>query len=97
MADPIAQQQQSTMNAAIQNEMNRKAFKMANDFHQPAPGFTPMGISRERSFVRLSNHGHNQQNASKRRSLAFSHPHQTQQMRGVGGKPALELYRPPSK
>lgn len=99
MADPMAQHH-SALNAAIQNEMNRKAFKVANDYHQQqqVPGFAPMGITRERSFVRMSNHGHNHQNAAKRRSLAFNHPHQAQQLRGgVGGKPALELYRPPSK
>lgn len=56
----------------------------------------PGSVTRERSFIR-TNHQH-QQNMNKRRSLAFNHQpnmhqHQQQQMRG---KPALEIYRPPS-
>lgn len=53
------------------------------------------GISRERSFIRTSN----QQNANKRRSLAFTqsqamqHAQQQQQLRG---KPPMEIYRPPN-
>lgn len=52
------------------------------------------GISRERSFIRTSNN--NQQNvANKRRSLALQQQtHQQQQLRA---KPAMEIYRPPSK
>lgn len=55
----------------------------------------PGGITRERSFVRTSN----QQNANKRRSLAFNHQTQIhqhqQQQHQIRGKPALEIYRPP--
>lgn len=51
---------------------------------------TPAGISRERSFVRVSNpQAH--QNISKRRSLGFQQ-HQQQ----VRMKPPLEIYRPPN-
>lgn len=54
----------------------------------------PSGISRERSFVRAT-HQNAFQNANKRRSLALQqHQSQQQQMRT---KPALEIYRPPSK
>lgn len=64
---------------------------------------SPGGVTRERSFIRTS-HQH-QHNANKRRSLAFNqssalqlqqqqHQQQQQQLRG---KPALEIYRPPSK
>lgn len=69
----------------IQNEMNKsKGFKM----HDFSNGFGSQGIQRERSFVRMNNNNQ-QNNANKRRSLVFQ-----QQMRG---KPALEIYRPPSK
>lgn len=55
----------------------------------------PSGISRERSFVRTTNHQNAFQNANKRRSLALQQQQsQQQQMRT---KPALEIYRPPSK
>lgn len=70
----------------IQNEMNKnKGFKM----HDFSNGFGTQGIQRERSFVRMNNNNNQQNNATKRRSLVFQ-----QQMRG---KPALEIYRPPSK
>lgn len=52
---------------------------------------TPAGISRERSFVRAPN-PQNHQNVNKRRSLGFQHHQQQLRM-----KPALEIYRPPSK
>ncbi|XP_037038768.1 uncharacterized protein LOC119076221 isoform X2 [Bradysia coprophila] len=70
----------------IQNDLNKnKGFKM----HDFSNGFGSQGIQRERSFVRINNNSNNQQNnANKRRSLVFQ-----QQMRG---KPALEIYRPPS-
>lgn len=57
-------------------------------------GATPSGLTRERSFVRMS------QAANKRRSLAFQPMSsetldsiQNQQLRS---KPAIEIYRPPS-
>lgn len=54
-------------------------------------GATPSGLTRERSFVRMS------QAANKRRSLAFqpmsSETLENQQLRS---KPAIEIYRPPS-
>lgn len=77
----------------------------AVDFAQAGP-FAGMGITRERSFVRMpsmSQQQHHQQQhqhpSNKRRSLAFGHPHQhaMQQQQMRGGKPTLELYRPPSK
>ncbi|XP_055545569.1 uncharacterized protein LOC129730324 isoform X2 [Wyeomyia smithii] len=67
---------------------DKRAIKMQDMYISP-------GISRERSFIRTSN----QQNANKRRSLAFSqsqamqHAQQQQQLRG---KPPLEIYRPPN-
>lgn len=92
MAEQLTQQNH---NNNMQNEM-KKNFKMP-DF----PGFSPMGITRERSFVRMSS-THHPQNANKRRSLAFNHPQhqqqpQHQQHQQIRGKPALEIYRPPSK
>lgn len=70
----------------IQNDLNKnKGFKM----HDFSNGFGSQGIQRERSFVRMNNNNNQQNNANKRRSLVFQ-----QQMRG---KPALEIYRPPSK
>lgn len=73
----------------IQNELskNKGGFKM----HDFSNGFGSQGIQRERSFVRINNNNNQQNNANKRRSLVFQ---QQQQMRG---KPALEIYRPPSK
>ncbi|XP_053692952.1 uncharacterized protein LOC128741280 isoform X2 [Sabethes cyaneus] len=71
---------------AEQND--KKTLKMQDMYISP-------GISRERSFIRTSN----QQNANKRRSLAFSqsqamqHAQQQQQLRG---KPPMEIYRPPN-
>ncbi|XP_058451207.1 uncharacterized protein LOC131430333 isoform X2 [Malaya genurostris] len=61
--------------------------------------FISPGISRERSFIRTSN----QQNAHKRRSLAFSQSQamqhaqqQQQQQQQLRGKPPMEIYRPPN-
>lgn len=47
------------------------------------------GLTRERSFVRTPQ----QFQQNKRRSLAFNHQ-SAQQLRA---KPAIEIYRPPSK
>lgn len=64
-------------------------------------GATISGISRERSFVRTNLQHQNQQN--KRRSLAFNqhhhmtHQQQIQQQQQLRSKPAMEIYRPPSK
>lgn len=70
----------------MQNDLNKnKGLKM----HDFSNGFGSQGIQRERSFVRMNNNNNQQNNANKRRSLVFQ-----QQMRG---KPALEIYRPPSK
>lgn len=53
-------------------------------------------ISRERSFVR-QNTIQQQQNANKRRSsILHSQQHQQQQRHQIRGKPAMEIYRPPS-
>ena len=58
---------------------------------------TASGLTRERSFVR------NQTHQNKRRSLAFSvnsmqHDlQQHQQQQQIRQKPAIEIYRPPSK
>ncbi|KAG5674775.1 hypothetical protein PVAND_004725 [Polypedilum vanderplanki] len=52
---------------------------------------TPAGISRERSFVRTMT-PLNHQNLNKRRSMGFQQQQQTIRM-----KPAMEIYRPPSK
>lgn len=52
----------------------------------------PGNMSRERSFVRATNH----QNLNKRRSLAFNQQSNLQQHQNqIRGKPALEIYRPP--
>lgn len=50
------------------------------------------GLTRERSFVRSSPQ-HLQQQNNKRRSLAFGQQPTFAQIRG---KPAMEIYRPPS-
>lgn len=57
---------------------------------------SPHGVTRERSFIRTNHHSH-QQNSNKRRSLVFNHQLQQQQSQQIRGKPALEIYRPPSK
>ncbi|XP_058815296.1 uncharacterized protein LOC131678892 isoform X2 [Topomyia yanbarensis] len=70
-----------------QNE--KQKFNMQDIYISP-------GISRERSFIRTSN----QQNANKRRSLAFSQSqamqHAQQQQQQLRGKPPMEIYRPPN-
>lgn len=55
-------------------------------------GATPSGLTRERSFVRMS------QAANKRRSLAFQplETLDTLQNQQLRSKPAIEIYRPPS-
>lgn len=81
---------------------NGAANAAAADFAQSG-AFAGMGITRERSFVRMPSmnqqHQQHQHQSNKRRSLAFGHPHQhaMQQQQMRGGKPALELYRPPSE
>ncbi|XP_055644902.1 uncharacterized protein LOC129780549 isoform X2 [Toxorhynchites rutilus septentrionalis] len=68
----------------------KKNFKMQDTYISP-------GISRERSFIRTPS----QQNANKRRSLAFSQSQamqhaQQQQQQHMRGKPPMEIYRPPN-
>lgn len=90
MAERVAQQQSA--NNAIQSNEFRNGSKLA-DFSIIA---NPGSVTRERSFIR-TNH-HHQQNLNKRRSLAFNHqPTIQQQHQQIRGKPALEIYRPPSK
>lgn len=53
------------------------------------------GLTRERSFVRPNNH-----HQTKRRSLALNHHQQHIQLQQdiqMRTKPAMEIYRPPSK
>lgn len=72
----------------VQHDNIKKTFKM--------PDYPMAGITRERSFVRMPSL-QNQQNMNKRRSLAFNQQqHQQQQHQQIRGKPALEIYRPPS-
>lgn len=90
--DQMTQQNHSNNNGGGGGDM-KKSFNKLPDF----PGFSPMGITRERSFVRMSTAANHPQNVNKRRSLAFNHPqHQQQQQQQMRGKPALEIYRPPS-
>lgn len=77
-------------------QSNEKVAKLPHDY--AVGGATTSGITRERSFVRSNTQHQN----NKRRSLAINQQHhhlthqqlQQQQMRS---KPAIELYRPPSK
>lgn len=92
MADQVTQQNHNSNSNNMQNDM-KKGFKMS-DF--PVVCFSPSGITRERSFVRMPNH-QNHQNLNKRRSLAFNMQQQQQQQQQMRGKPAIEIYRPPSK
>lgn len=53
------------------------------------------GLSRERSFVRNTNQQNHQ---NKRRSFAFNQQYQHElQQQQLRAKPAMEIYRPPSK
>ncbi|XP_015033624.2 uncharacterized protein LOC6643684 isoform X2 [Drosophila willistoni] len=83
MAEKVEQQTQVTLNNNQQNDARK--VRKSPDFQS---NLMPGVISRERSFVRTSN----QQNINKRRSLAFNVPG-TGQIRG--GKPAMDIYRPP--
>ncbi|XP_065081302.1 uncharacterized protein LOC135703874 isoform X2 [Ochlerotatus camptorhynchus] len=62
--------------------------------HDQKHTYISPGISRERSFIRTSN----QQNANKRRSLAFTQSQAMQhaQQQQLRGKPPMEIYRPPN-
>ncbi|XP_030376690.1 uncharacterized protein LOC115625689 isoform X2 [Scaptodrosophila lebanonensis] len=83
MAEKVEQPQ-----AILNNQQNdARKVRKSPDFQPIMPGV----MARERSFVRTSN----QQNINKRRSLAFNNVsgNQTGQMRG--GKPAMDIYRPP--
>ncbi|XP_002066419.2 uncharacterized protein LOC6643684 isoform X1 [Drosophila willistoni] len=84
MAEKVEQQTQVTLNNNQQNDARK--VRKSPDFQS---NLMPGVISRERSFVRTSN----QQNINKRRSLAFNVPG-TGQIRG--GKPAMDIYRPPN-
>ncbi|XP_065355361.1 uncharacterized protein LOC135949843 [Calliphora vicina] len=86
MADKVEQSQQMNNN---QNDVRK--IRKSPEF-QTQQVIVPASITRERSFVRTSNH----QNINKRRSLAFNLQTggntQTVQMRG---KPTMDIYRPP--
>ncbi|KAH8411994.1 hypothetical protein KR222_006169 [Zaprionus bogoriensis] len=99
----------ATFTSSNNNQQNdARKVRKSPDFQPIMPGV----ISRERSFVRTSNqqvsytifqaifdlsynmHFPRTQNVNKRRSLAFNVPgNQSGQMRG---KPAMDIYRPPS-
>lgn len=72
-----------------QNQSNKQHDNIKKTFK--IPDYSMGGITRERSFVRMPSH-QSQQNMNKRRSLAFNQ----QQQQQIRGKPALEIYRPPS-
>ncbi|KAM7353932.1 uncharacterized protein ACRADG_005828 isoform 2-T6 [Cochliomyia hominivorax] len=86
MAEKVEQQQ---MNNNQQNDVRK--IRKSPEF-QTQQVVVPASITRERSFVRTSNH----QNINKRRSLAFNLQtggnSQAVQMRG---KPTMDIYRPP--
>ncbi|XP_055377320.1 probable serine/threonine-protein kinase tsuA isoform X2 [Condylostylus longicornis] len=67
------------------NDINTKNKKRSPEIQLTGVGGAGTVLMRERSFVKSSN------NANKRRSLAF-HPQQNQIR---GGKPTMEIYRPP--
>lgn len=103
MAEQVAQAQ--PVNNQIHQNNDLKKFDKVNE----TPNVNPANITRERSFVRSSNH--QQHNLNKRRSLAFNstnaqqqmlhhhqqqHHQQQQQQQHMRVKPAMEIYRPPS-
>ncbi|KAI8119250.1 MIF4G domain-containing protein B [Lucilia cuprina] len=88
MADKVEQTQQMNNN---QNDVRK--IRKSPEFQTQQQVIVPASITRERSFVRTSNH----QNINKRRSLAFNLQTggntQTVQLRG---KPTMDIYRPPN-
>lgn len=87
MAEQVVTQTQHQQPPSTSAELKKNV--SFPDFSSPGAG-----LSRERSFVRSN--PSMQQQINKRRSLAFGQQPNfgQQQMRG---KPALEIYRPPSK
>ncbi|XP_073824573.1 uncharacterized protein [Musca autumnalis] len=86
MADKVEQSQISSAH----NE-GRKIRK-SPEFQPQQQVIVPASITRERSFVRTSN----QQNANKRRSLAFNIQTGAVNQGGqLRGKPTMDIYRPP--
>lgn len=86
MADQVVTQTQQQQQPQLSASELKKNVSFP-DFTTPGAGLT-----RERSFVR-SNPQYQQQQNNKRRSLAFGQQPSFAQMRG---KPAMEIYRPPS-
>ncbi|XP_055848895.1 uncharacterized protein LOC129913925 isoform X2 [Episyrphus balteatus] len=84
MSEKVEQHQQQ------QQHMNNNNQRIHKSPEYQMSGMMPGGITRERSFVRTSNH----QNINKRRSLAFNVQTgmQPNQMRT---KPGMDIYRPP--
>lgn len=87
MADQVVTQTQQQQQQPQSSASELKKNVSFPDFTTPGAGLT-----RERSFVR-SNPQYQQQQNNKRRSLAFGQQPSFAQMRG---KPAMEIYRPPS-
>lgn len=81
MSEKVEQHQQ-------QHNTNQQRVHKSPEFQMS--GIMPGGITRERSFVRTSNH----QNINKRRSLAFN-VQTGMQPNQIRTKPGMDIYRPP--
>lgn len=90
MTDQVETQTQFQQQQHQQSQSSATELKKNVSF--PDFSSTGAGLTRERSFVR-SNPQHQQQQNNKRRSLAFGQQPTFAQIRG---KPAMEIYRPPS-
>lgn len=93
MSDSCNQRTETLSNPIVSPTPNdlKKAVKI-QDFPNMMNHVTPAGISRERSFIRSSNPQGHHQVLNKRRSMGFQ-----QQQQQIRMKPALEIYRPPSR
>ncbi|XP_075151595.1 uncharacterized protein LOC142225669 [Haematobia irritans] len=87
MADKVDQAQ-----AMNNNHNDGRKIRKSPEFQPQQQVIVPASITRERSFVRTSN----QQNANKRRSLAFNIQSGANNQGGqLRGKPTMDIYRPP--
>lgn len=98
MADQTIVQQQTPTTDLKKNVKIQSYPAQQHQNNQQQQQQLAAAISRERSFVRQNVNQH-AQNANKRRSLALQSQHQQQQQQQqqqMRGKPAMEIYRPPS-
>lgn len=93
MAEQTVVQQQNQSND-MKKSVKIQNFTVQQQHNQHQQQQLAAAISRERSFVRQN--ANQQQNANKRRSLALQSQQHQQQQQQMRGKPAMEIYRPPS-